>query len=95
MPNNSACPPVASHVHVEEGLGQAAAPTDLDPAQVGIAAQHGAAGQEIPGAVIEVLQVHVAHDRAVADDQFDDADLQAILGAQQIVHDRDFGAASR
>ena len=82
----------ALQVHIQEGLGEAAAPAHLDPAQVGIAAQHGAARQEVPRTVVEVLQVHVAHDRTVADDQLDDAGLHAILGAQQIVDDGDLSA---
>ena len=64
----------AHQVHIEEGLGQAAAPTDLDPAQVGIAAACTARPvRKFQVAVVEVLQVHVAHDAVVADDQLDDA----------------------
>jgi hypothetical protein len=82
----------AHQVDIQERLGQAAAPAHLNPAQVRVATEHSAPGQEVPRAVVEVLQVHVAHDRAGADDQFDDAGLQTVFGAQEVVDHRHLGA---
>ena len=92
QPQQFAMPALALQVQVEEGFGQTAAPTHLDPTQVGIFAHHRPPREEVPGAMLEVLQVHITDAGIVLQNQLHDAGLEGVFRAQQIIQDRDFGA---
>lgn len=91
-PQQFAMSAFAAHVQVEEGFGQAAAPTHLNPTQIGIFAHYGTAGEEVPGGMLEILQVHVTDLGIVLQNQLYDSGLEGVLGAQEVIDHGYFGA---